>query len=115
MEVTGKVVEVEKLVSGNGANGEWKKRGFVIETQERFPRTMYFVGWKDMADVVGSLNEGDFVNVGVDLKSRKHNDSWYTDAFAWRIEFLSGGTKPKKQEAVVSESSNDDEDDPLPF
>lgn len=86
LEVTGKVTKVLEEMSGQGRNGTWVKREFVIEIPSQYPRSVCFTSWGERAEVVKSLEEGEEVTVTFDPESREYNGRWYTDLKAWRIE-----------------------------
>ncbi len=85
MEVSGKVIQINPLQSGQGKNGEWKKQEFIIETKSQYPKKICITLWGDKIDQF-SLSQGEDVVVSIDLESREFNGRWYTDVRAWKIE-----------------------------
>lgn len=120
LSISGKVIHVLEEQSGQGKNGTWRKRDFVVETQDNFPKKICMTQWGDEIDNSG-LQVGDAVKVGIDVQSREYNGRWYTDVKAWKVE--------KEQAAGANlppSMSNDgdpgpaeppflDDDDDLPF
>jgi len=49
MELTGRIVAVQPVQTGEGRNGTWKKQECVVEydRQAQYPRKMMFVLWGD--------------------------------------------------------------------
>lgn len=84
MEITGKIIQLLQMQSGQGKNGTWKKQEFVIETSAPVPRKICFSLWGDKIDQF-RLAEGEDAEVSFDLESREYNGRWYTEARAWKI------------------------------
>ncbi len=91
MELSGKMTDVLEEQTGQGKNGMWKKRGFIVETDDRYPKKVHFSAWGDIADQVKNLNPGGPIRVSFELESREYNGKWYTDAKAFKIDGAAGG------------------------
>lgn len=92
MEQQGNVIQLLDEQTGDGRNGKWRKREYVIETGGQYPRKICFNLWGDKIDQF-PMKVGDAVNVFFDLESRDFNGRWYTDVKAWKVEQVSkGGT-----------------------
>ncbi|RLD90290.1 MAG: hypothetical protein DRJ09_04710 [Bacteroidetes bacterium] len=122
LELKGRLVQKLQKESGEGRNGRWEKQQFVIETQEQYPKKVCIVCWGDKISMLDSLNEGDQLNVSVNIESREYNSRWYTDVRAWRIERVAGedpspGELPGdfSQELPPPEIEDADTTDDLPF
>lgn len=117
------------VVTGQGNNGPWNKREFVIETADQYPKKVCFSAWNDKATALERFAEGAQVKVSFDVSSREYNQRWYTELRIWKIEMLGGqpqgGGAPAQQQsapaAMPQENYNqafaaggDDKDD-LPF
>lgn len=86
MEITGKIILALPEQSGVSRSGnQWKKREYVLETQEQYPRKVFFNFFGDRADQY-PLSPGDLVTVSFDIESREFNGRWYTDIRAWKAE-----------------------------
>jgi hypothetical protein len=86
MEISGKIIIALPEVSGTSKAGNaWKKREYVLETQETYPRKVFFNFFGDRVDQY-PLNVGDEVTVSFDIESREFNGRWYTDIRAWKAE-----------------------------
>jgi hypothetical protein len=86
MEIKGKIIFALPEVSGQSrAGNNWKKREYVLETQEQYPRKVFFNFFGDKADQY-PLTVGETVTVSFDLESREFNGRWYTDVRAWKAE-----------------------------
>lgn len=86
IEITGKVLQVLEVQTGEGRNGPWQKGGFVMEVGDRFPKRVCLQVWKEMIDQVNNLKTGEVVKAFVDIESREYNGRWYTDVRPWKLE-----------------------------
>lgn len=111
MELTGKIVNILPLITGNGKNGPWKKQEFILETNTQPQRRVCFSLWGDKVDQF-KLNIGDEFEVSFDLESREYNGRWYTDVKAWKIAKGNTINNPGTQEWSVKEL---EENDPFPL
>jgi hypothetical protein len=84
VEIKGKIIEILPEKSGQSANGEWRKQEYVLETDTSYPKKICFMAW---GDKIGEFNlqQGENVEVSVDLESREYNGRWYTDVKAWKV------------------------------
>lgn len=90
MEITGRIIQLLPLQTGQGKNGVWKKQDFVIETEGQYPKKVCISAWGDKVSE-NMLVEGKEVTVSFDIESREFNGRWYTDVRAWRVD-EAGGT-----------------------
>lgn len=93
LELSGQVVKLLPEQSGQSQKGPWKKRDFILETNEQYPKKVAITCWGEKVDEISSLNPGTPVTVGINIESREYNDRWYTDIKAWRIDV--GGSQPQ--------------------
>lgn len=86
MEITGKIIKSLPEQSGTSKAGNaWKKKIYVLETTDAYPKQVAFDFFGDRVDQY-PLNIGDFVKISFDIESREFNERWYTDIRAWRAE-----------------------------
>ena len=93
MEVTGKVIVISPVQEGVSKAGKpWKKRFYVIETQDTYPRKIAFTvfGEDRVNEYERLINNGMMVRVSFDIDSREWQGRWFTDISAWRIEVADG-------------------------
>lgn len=83
MEITGVIKHKQALVTGEGANGTWKKQEFVLETQGDYPKKVAFELW---GDKIIPLQKDELVTAHINLESREYNGRWYTNVKAWKID-----------------------------
>lgn len=112
MEIKGNVVKVLQKQTGEGKNGTWVKRSFIIETEGQYPKKVQISSFGDKLNV-GLIKEGNILNVSIELESREYNGRWYTDVRAWKIELLEQSKIEDKKEPQLNTQNNDDSD--LPF
>lgn len=86
MEVTGKIIVALPEMSGTSRAGNaWKKREYVLETQETYPRKIHFDFFGERADQF-PLNVGDVIKLSFDIESREYNGRWFTSIRGWKSE-----------------------------
>lgn len=91
MEVTGKIILALPEMSGTSKAGNaWKKREYVLETQETYPRKIHFDFFGDRADQF-PLNVGDVIKLSFDIESREYNGRWFTSIRGWKSEPATAG------------------------
>ena len=132
MELSGKIVQILEKQTGAGKNGTWEKQEFILETQGQYPKKVCFNSWGAKIAQF-NIQNGEFINIGVDLESREYNGRWYTDVRAWKVERPGaagvGGSAPQQaveggdpfantgqmEDPFASNSSPSDGADDLPF
>ena len=86
MEVTGKIIVALPEMSGTSKMGNpWKKREYVLETQDTYPKKIHFDFFGERADQF-PLNIGDVIKLSFDIESREYNGRWYTSIRGWKSE-----------------------------
>ncbi len=91
MEVKGKIIAALPEVSGVSRNGNnWKKKEYVLETFDTYPRKVHFTCFGDNADKI-ALQVGQVATISFDIESREYNGRWYTDIRAWKAELEAPG------------------------
>lgn len=123
MDITGKIVKVLALQTGQGKTGNsWKKQEYVIEYGDQYPKQVCFNLWGDKVDQY-ALSEGDAVTIHFDIESREFNGRYYTDVKAWKVDkadaasAASVGSSGSKSEfgMPAPDFLNSDDKDDLPF
>lgn len=81
-------------VGGTSAKGNvWKKREYVLETQETYPKKVAFNFFGDRVDQF-PLEVGQVVKISFDIDSREFNGRWYVDIRAWKSEPADAAAAP---------------------
>lgn len=97
MEVTGKIIVALPEMSGTSKMGNpWKKREYVLETLESFPKKIHFDFFGEKADQF-ILNPGDTIRLSFDIESREYNGRWYTSIRGWKAEPATEGAPAAAQ------------------
>lgn len=117
MEISGKVIQALAEQSGNGRNGQWRKRDYILETPGQYPKKVCLTVWGDKIDQFG-LQEGEEVTASIEVESREFNGKWYTDVKVWKVNKSDTG-RPQHENGNtvpdVTSFSDDSEGDILPF
>lgn len=133
--VKGKLEKILDEVTGTSTRGEWKKREFVITTQdEQYAKTICFTLFNDKVSLIEGFQPGTELEVAFNLESREYQGRYFHNVNAWRIQPAMAaapgapqGTvpqfdpnayatpaRPQTQPQAQQNSSQDDDDD-LPF
>lgn len=102
MEITGTVVNLLPMQSGQGKNGTWKKQEFILETPGQYPKKVCLSLWGEKVDET-RLTPGEKITASINIESREYNGRWYTDVRAWKI--AKGGNDGGQNEAPPIDSS----------
>lgn len=87
MEVTGKIIVVCPVKTGESANGTWKSQDYVVEYYEQgsqYSRKMVFNVFGDNIDKF-AIQEGQEYTISVDVDAREWNGKWFNNIRAWRV------------------------------
>lgn len=87
MEIKGRMFQVLEPITGESANGPWKKQEFVIETMDQYPKKINFSVWNDKIQL-SSLAANAVITVYFDAESREYNGRWYTNLNAYKTEVM---------------------------
>ena len=125
MEITGKIIVALPEMSGTSKAGNpWKKKEYVLETQETYPKKVHFDFFGERADQY-PLAVGDMVRLSFDIESREYNGRWFTSIRGWKADKVdasapTAGEIPAPPQVVNSEIApppaiGSDDNDDLPF
>lgn len=90
MELQGtikKIGNIETFASG------FQKREFVLQTTEQYPQPINIEIMGDKIDILDPINEGDNVNVGINIRGREWTSplgetKYFNSIVAWKIQKL---------------------------
>lgn len=87
MEIIGKIIYALPEVTGvaKSTGNPWKKREYVLETQETYPKKVHFDFFGERADQY-PLQVGQMVKLSFDIESREYQGRWYTSIRGWKAE-----------------------------
>lgn len=95
MEIIGKLIQILPDVQGESARGPWLRGGFVIETDDGFPRKVAFTAFgEERVAMAKNIPLGQSVLVTFTPESREFNEKWYTDLRASRVQPYAPGAAP---------------------
>ena len=126
MEIIGKFFKTLPEQKGESQRGPWIRGGFVIETEEQFPKQVAFSLWgEDKVAIVRTMPIGTQLKVFFSPESREFNERWFTDLRCFRIDtfnpITAGATNsqaeygtPNPQPKVVSPSTPQNSSTPQP-
>ena len=94
MEIKDKIIVALPEVSGvsKASGNPWKKREYVLETAETYPKKVHFDFFGERADQY-PLSVGDDITLSFDIESREYQGRWYTSIRGWKAE-KAGATQP---------------------
>lgn len=115
LKTIGKIKRISKIQQ---VTDTFKKREFVIETDEQYPQTIGFEVIQDKINIIDNYNVGDLIEVFFNLRGRE----WQKDAsspirvfnslHAWRIQKV----ETEQANSPTSENtSTPSPDEDLPF
>ena len=104
-------------VSGEGANGAWKKSTVLFRIPGDYPKDVAVDFWNDKREQLKGFTAGSVVDVHIDIESREHNGRYFTNISSWKIEAAGSGngSAPATSSAQSTTPPAGDEDDDLPF
>ncbi len=105
MEISGKIIAVLPLATGEGKNGVWRSQDYVLETADQYPKKVCFNFFGDKIEQF-PLAIDDVVTVSFDLESREYNGRWFTSVRAWKADKnaaqAAGSFAPQAQNSIVN-------------
>ena len=103
MEITGRIILALPEQSGvSKAGNSWKKKEYVLETLDTYPRKVHFDFFGEKADQF-PLSVGQTVKLSFDIESREYNGRWFTSIRGWKAE---PADQQMPQQAVNTTVSN---------
>jgi predicted secreted Zn-dependent protease len=86
LQISGKILEIGTETANEIGNNVWKKQDFVIQTDEKYPKTISINVWGDNILYLQRCKVGDIVNAMINVNSKKAGERWFTEVTAWKIE-----------------------------
>ena len=87
MELIGKLKQILPTQSGETSRGQWVRGGFVIETQEQYPKNVAFTMFgEDKVSMITGIPLETQINVHFSPESREYQGRWYTDLRCFRVD-----------------------------
>lgn len=108
MKIIGRLVQVLQVKEYNSQKGTNVKGGFVIETQEQYPKKICFDLWgQDKCNAVGVLPMNTLIEVSFDLASREYQGKWYTDVRCFKVDYANQQQFLSQQPQMVTPQEPD--------
>jgi len=86
MDISGRLIKILPEQRGESARGPWVRAGFVIETDETYPKQIAFTTFgEEKLQMVQGLVMNAPVTVTFSPRSREYNERWYTDLECIRV------------------------------
>ena len=127
LEIEGALIDIFKVESGISKSGsEWKRRDFLIETEEQYPKKVCITLFGDKVSLLEGVEMQSKIKVSVNIESREYNGKWFHNINAWKIEIhqaapaqqdqqRESGLKQKETPDPVGEPPSADGGEDLPF
>jgi len=80
--INGRITEISSV----SQNENWQKQDFTIETLEQFSKLVNIHVWNDKIEQLSRCRIGDIVTCRINISSRKHDNRYYTEVTAWKVE-----------------------------
>ena len=109
MEISGKIIAVLPIATGQGKNGTWRSQDYVLETADQYPKKVCFNLFGDKIDQY-QIGIDETVNISFDVESREYNGRWYTTVRAWKVDKVG-----EQAAATINTQQNDEIGSGLPF
>ena len=109
MEISGKIIAVLPIATGQGKNGTWRSQDYVLETADQYPKKVCFNLFGDKIDQY-QIGIDETVNISFDVESRDYNGRWYTTVRAWKVDKVG-----EQVAAIINTQQNDEIGSGLPF
>ncbi len=107
MEVIGKLNKFLPEQRGETQRGPWVRGGFVIETEEQYPRKIAFSVWgEDKWTAIKLLPLGNTIKVTFSIESREYNERWYTDCRCTQVDIFTAATSPNTYNQAYGNAVN---------
>ena len=96
-----KIEETQEFQSG------FKKRTFVLKTDEKYPQELKMELHKDDVDHLDKFTEGSPVEVFFNIRGNEYNGRHFVDLVAWKMREADHTAAPRESE--IDDLDNDDD------
>ncbi len=114
MKVTGKVIAILPITTGEGKNGTWRSQDYVLETEGQYAKKVCFNLFGDKIDE-SNVQLNTQVEVDFDIDSKEYNGRWFTNIKAWKCTTIGGVQTAAPQTSSVTPAPVVGAGDDLPF
>lgn len=109
---------LEKKFDEQSINATFKKREFVVETDEKYPQLIKFELVQERCSLIDEFDIGDKLKIEFNLKGREWNEKYFTNLHAWRISKIGESVEQGDENTSTGEppvSPDESHLDDLPF
>lgn len=92
-------------------NSGFKKRTFILKTDEKYPQELKFDVLKDDVDKLDAFTVGQTVDVQFNIRGNEYNGKHFVDLTAWSIKPAAEDYVPQTQSQQGSIDDIDDDGD----
>lgn len=109
--IKGTLLKVLEVETGETKTGKaWSKRGFVVKTEDKFPKEVCFTLFGEKTTLIDSHQSGNMVEVHFNISSREYNGKYYHNIDAWKIDASEGNAESLPDNGYQTAKKDD-----LPF
>ena len=120
MELSGRI---KVIFDTQTFDSGFKKKEFVVTTQEQYPQDIKFELYNDKVDAIAAYNVGDEVTVAFNLRGKEYQGRYFVNVNAWKIDKMGSGVPGEAPmpgmesmpQASSDSSASSSEEDDLPF
>ena len=74
-----------KVINDSQTYGSFKKREFILTTEEKYPQDIKFELYQDSCADIDPYSVGDTVDVSYNLKGNEYKGKYYVNLQAWKL------------------------------
>ena len=110
-KITGKIINILPETKGTSNGKDWKKRLFVIETDEQYAKKIAF----DLFNKTLDFGINAQVEVDFSVESNEYNGKYYTNAKAFAIKLIGVPPLESSEPKEIRRTDGTQEEENLPF
>ena len=105
MEYTGLLkIKCDVRRSEPGADRQWVRAGYVLETVSSYPRKMYVEVTSEERILLFDALIGKLVTIHFDIDAREYNGRWFNSITSWAIKLYQGKREGSQQTAAGAQA-----------
>jgi Domain of unknown function (DUF3127) len=106
MEISGVVIHIGEIETGQGKKEPWQKQLIVIETPGQYKNKVAVYYWGAMTDTITQI--GQEITAHVNVNSREYSGKWYTELRVWKTVKTGFTELPESRLSKEAKSYDDD-------
>lgn len=84
LTIEGSIKKVFPQKSGEGTNGKWRCKDFLVIYDDKYPTQAILTAWGDtIEEMENAINRR--AKISFKLESKERNGNWFTSAKVWRV------------------------------